>query len=243
VEPHTEPDDAERRASERWRAARDLSGLGELGALFVEGRLPAFPGWGAARTDEETDAIAPTLARLNRAGFLTLASQPGFEGLRAGRAARQRAFVAGFAGAALATRLLSIRARGLELALHGPGLHGPGLRGPAPLGPALHEPALHEPALHGPGLPGPALREPAPSGRAALAPFTGEPVTLEDGEPRVFTGHDAREEELALFAPLLHADALRALSEACYVATWDPVYGRQDALWPALLEACEARLG
>jgi len=89
-----------------WRAARTFAELCERGARFLEGRLPSFPGWGAAAPDAETDAAAPLLARANRAGLLTLASQAGrAERAADGRAERRRAFVLGFAPAALAERL------------------------------------------------------------------------------------------------------------------------------------------
>lgn len=97
-----------------WRRARDLADLCELGARFVEGRLDRFPGWGAACTDDESVAVAQHLARVNRAGFLTVASQrgtrpgPGSDG----RTERRRAFVAGFL--ADAGRLAPLADRGLR---------------------------------------------------------------------------------------------------------------------------------
>ena len=89
-----------------WRAARSFAELCERGALFLEGRLSSFPGWGAAETDAETDGAAALLARANRAGFLTLASQVGSAQRAAdGRAERRRAFLLGFASPALEARL------------------------------------------------------------------------------------------------------------------------------------------
>lgn len=97
-----------RRAAESlWRAARTFAEACELGARFVEGELPFFPGWLAPELDPESDPLVPCLAALNRAGMLTLASQPG----RAlgpdgdGPPRAQRAFVTGFAGADLARRI------------------------------------------------------------------------------------------------------------------------------------------
>ncbi|MFE9432363.1 DUF6919 domain-containing protein [Streptomyces sp. NPDC006640] len=69
-----------RRADMRlWRQARTLEQLAGLMARWVDGELSMWPGYrdGAA---EETVEIAPTLARLNRAGFLTDQSQPGYDG-------------------------------------------------------------------------------------------------------------------------------------------------------------------
>jgi Domain of unknown function (DUF6919) len=90
-----------------WREARTFAELCELGARFVEGEIAFFPGWMAPELDDESIAIAPRLARLCRAGFLTLASQPG----RAEHAAHdgsmcvQRAFVGAFARPELAVSL------------------------------------------------------------------------------------------------------------------------------------------
>jgi len=69
----------------------------------VEGRERFFPGWGASCLDAESAALAPALARLNRAGFLTLASQPGT--LRGVDGCEQRAFASGFCSAADARAL------------------------------------------------------------------------------------------------------------------------------------------
>jgi hypothetical protein len=90
-----------------WLAARTFEDLCRLGAAFVEGRNTYFPGWGWPVLDEESDEIAAPLAALQRAGFLTLASQPG----RAPRAGHdgapeaQRAFVCGCACDAAARAL------------------------------------------------------------------------------------------------------------------------------------------
>ncbi|MGZ0231132.1 DUF6919 domain-containing protein [Streptomyces sp. CPS1] len=79
----------------RWAAAQTLPEMAQLMALWVEGELTMWPGYddGAA---EETAALIPTLAAVNRGGFLTDQSQPGcdgpgFDGLRW----QQRAAVTG----------------------------------------------------------------------------------------------------------------------------------------------------
>lgn len=106
-------------AARAWREARSFDELCELGARFIEGQLPFFPGWGAPETDEETDGLESLLAAANRAGFLTLASQrgapesPGADG----RAERRRAFVCGFAAGATARSLERLTLDGeLEIA-------------------------------------------------------------------------------------------------------------------------------
>ena len=86
-----------------WKRARSFAELCELGARFVEGREPFFPGWGARRLDAESEPLVPVLARLNRAGFLTLASQPGT--LQGVDGCEQRAFASGFCRAADARTL------------------------------------------------------------------------------------------------------------------------------------------
>jgi hypothetical protein len=61
-----------------WTHARNITDLAELTARWLEGRLPSTAGCqpecGLA---PETDSIKEPLARLNRAGILTLDSQPG----------------------------------------------------------------------------------------------------------------------------------------------------------------------
>lgn len=89
---------------EAWRVARTFEDLCRLGAAFLELRCAHFPGFGAPHPDAETDEIRVELVALHGRGFLSVASQPAFEGARDGRDTRQRAFVAGFARADLARR-------------------------------------------------------------------------------------------------------------------------------------------
>ncbi|MGW3491928.1 DUF6919 domain-containing protein [Streptomyces sp. NPDC001054] len=77
----------------QWRTARTLPDLGLLMARWLEGDLPARPGY-AGPVDEETAPLVPALASLCRTGALTLQSQPGIVGPGAdGRTWHQRAFV------------------------------------------------------------------------------------------------------------------------------------------------------
>ncbi|TDJ72511.1 MAG: hypothetical protein E2O39_06545 [Planctomycetota bacterium] len=94
-------------AEAAWRRAPTFAELCALGARFIEGELPLFPGWLATDIDEETDPIVPYLAAFNRAGFLTVASQPGrpFAPGHDDRVCAQRAFVTGFATEAVALEL------------------------------------------------------------------------------------------------------------------------------------------
>lgn len=67
-----------RHTQARWQAARTLRELGELTALWLEGKLPSQPGYMPnCGPDKETRSLIPVLARANRAGFLTDGSQPG----------------------------------------------------------------------------------------------------------------------------------------------------------------------
>ncbi|MET8168868.1 hypothetical protein ABZT34_32235 [Streptomyces sp. NPDC005329] len=62
----------------RWRSARTVADLGELMALWLEGEVKSWPGYmPRCGPDEETAHLIPSLVSLNRAGFLTIASQPG----------------------------------------------------------------------------------------------------------------------------------------------------------------------
>lgn len=82
----------------RWESARTLGDLGELMALWLEGKLGSRPGYGARfGPDEETAALVPVLAACCRAGFVTEQSQPGEDDIAFdGRPWVQRAAVSGF---------------------------------------------------------------------------------------------------------------------------------------------------
>jgi len=107
------------KARDAWRAATRYEELCSLGAAFLAGDHAHFPGWGAKDTDEETDDLSDLLAACCRAGFLTVASQPGApeEPGADGRPERRRAFVTGFAMGPTAEALLGLGDQGL-LAAH-----------------------------------------------------------------------------------------------------------------------------
>lgn len=84
--------------SRAWRSATTVADLGLLTARWLEGDLRSqagyAPGYGP---DDETAELVPTLAAVNRAGYLTDASQPGFNGAGYdGARWRQRAAVQGY---------------------------------------------------------------------------------------------------------------------------------------------------
>ncbi|MBK3567822.1 hypothetical protein [Streptomyces sp. MBT62] len=65
----------------RWRSARTISDLGELMALWLEGKIASRPGYQPRYgPDDETAHLVPTLAALCRTGYVTTQSQPGLTG-------------------------------------------------------------------------------------------------------------------------------------------------------------------
>jgi hypothetical protein len=76
----------------QWMAARRFSEASELTARFIEGTLGFFPGHYGPFVCDESLPLVPYLAALNRSGFLTTTSQPGFT---RGHINKQRAFVDG----------------------------------------------------------------------------------------------------------------------------------------------------
>lgn len=81
-----------------WKSARTVADLGQAMALWLEGRIPTWPGYGDTRPDDETRHLIPTLAAACRAGYVTTNSQPGEQPTRGydGRMWRQRAAVEGW---------------------------------------------------------------------------------------------------------------------------------------------------
>ncbi len=83
-----------------WKQARTLAELGELTARWLEGDIASQPGYMPnCGPDPETAELIPTLAKLNRAGYVTECSQPGLAPTLGydGRLWSQRAAVSGFA--------------------------------------------------------------------------------------------------------------------------------------------------
>ncbi|MET9016880.1 hypothetical protein ABZX74_39390 [Streptomyces olivaceoviridis] len=70
----------ERRPDRRWKTAATLADLGDLMALWLEGKITSWPGYAPGYgPDEETRELIPALAAANRAGYVTIASQPGVD--------------------------------------------------------------------------------------------------------------------------------------------------------------------
>jgi hypothetical protein len=120
-------------ARKLWGAAETFEDLCQLMVGFIAGEIPLSPGWCGATVDEETGPLVAYLLAFNRAGFLTIVSQPGepFRPGYDGRCWGQRAFVCGFAQepAALQIEALTLRSD-LHITVYPPGEEG-GYRTPA----------------------------------------------------------------------------------------------------------------
>jgi hypothetical protein len=86
-----------------WASARTLADLGELTARWIEGTFASEPGY-CGPSDIEDPVMVPVLARLTRAGFMTIASQAasdgtGYDGARWQQRAAVEGFIAGTAAA------------------------------------------------------------------------------------------------------------------------------------------------
>ncbi|MFF7023025.1 DUF6919 domain-containing protein [Streptomyces klenkii] len=184
----------------RWEAAGTLGELGELMALWLEGKVDSRPGY-AARfgPDEETVGLVPVLAACNRAGFVTDCSQPGVTGPGFdGRLWSQRAAVEGFVGdKVLLDRIRSAGSRA-------------GLTVIAEMADGRHR---------------------------------GVIVTRAGGEDCTGFGRTMSPRHVRHIFQGCNRQALDALVGAWQVSVVDPVWGRNDVLWPVLSRAVGARVG
>jgi hypothetical protein len=109
-----------------WRNAQSIGELGAAMAGWLEGWIDSRPGYAPrCGPDEETAHLVPILARLNRRGFVTTASQPGLTGPAFdGRPWTQRAAVQGWICTSdpLLNRIIrASRTAGLIVTAYGPG--------------------------------------------------------------------------------------------------------------------------
>ena len=103
----------------RWADAKNLAELGELTALWLEGELGETPGHGSPPKDE-TRLLVPILAAANRAGAVTVNSQPGEDKMIGGGRWLQRATVDFLLPHEIADSLSTAAARrGLVVIRHG----------------------------------------------------------------------------------------------------------------------------
>jgi hypothetical protein len=115
-----------------WREAETFAQLCELTAQFVTGASPFYPGWCSETLDDESAPLLEYLAAFNRAGFLTVNSQPGepFRPGFDGHCWAQRAYVCGFAPEPVAARIEALAlCTDLLVTVHRPG-EGGGYRVP-----------------------------------------------------------------------------------------------------------------
>jgi hypothetical protein len=180
-----------------WRDARSMADLGLAMADWLEGRGPSWPGCdGPFGQEEENGArhLIRYLAAMNRAGLVTVCSQPGMEGPGYdGAHWRQKAFVEGYIDhrSPLLNKVLQAAASVGLLVVRG------------------------------------TRRPPEPV-----------PVTDRNGQP--VTGITVKYPR-NLLAREWHGigrHALRDLRDhGAHVTIYDPEWGRDDRLWPALIGA------
>jgi hypothetical protein len=170
-----------------WRAASALSDIGELTAQWLEGRRSWIPTYVGSHPHPETDpVIRTTLARVNRAGWVTDSSQPGTDR----GTVRQRAYVTGVAPPALAQSAQRLAAASGLLVIRG---------------------RQHR-------------------GRANAVP-----VTVRHGQETTWLGSWAPPDNDVLLDAPLPAAGVTAVRESDALQVYDPVWGRNDVLWPWLL--------
>ncbi|WP_327160531.1 DUF6919 domain-containing protein [Streptomyces zaomyceticus] len=177
-----------------WRDARSIGDLGQNMADWLEGRISARPGYFDSRPDAETAHLVPALALLNRAGFVTVDSQPGLEGRGYdGAHWRQKAYVEGYVDD----------------------------RGP------LLKQVLRATEAAGMGVI-----------RCSKPPVVPVPFTDRDGQPTAGITVKYPRNLLAREWDGIGRRAFRDLrAHGVHLAIYDPAWGRDDRLWPALAGA------
>lgn len=175
-----------------WRNARTIADVGQVMAHWLTGEVRGWSGHDDG-VDSETLPLLPTLVALNRAGFVTTNSQPGYAGVGYGGAHwRQKAWVEGVidARSPLLNRVVrTAQAAGLTV-----------------------------------------LRGNRHSGVTPLTDRNGELTAAISGKlPRNY---------LARQWSCLDRHAIRELRDhGAAINIVDPVWGRDDRLWPALANA------
>lgn len=107
-----------------WSDAQSVADLGRLTADWLQGRIHWHPEYGPDDgLDDETSGLIPVLAAVNRAGFLTVESQPGDDSYARGSRWEQRAAVGGFVHDRRLLKTLTREAKraGLEVITYRPG--------------------------------------------------------------------------------------------------------------------------
>ncbi|MFJ5785349.1 DUF6919 domain-containing protein [Streptomyces hydrogenans] len=177
-----------------WRDARSIADLGQNMAGWLEGRIPARPGYYGSRPDSETLHLVPALVTLNRGGVVTVDSQPGLIGRGYdGAHWRQKAYVEVYIddrGPLLKRVLRAAEAAGLAVI------------------------------------------------RCSKPPAVPVPFTDRDGQPTAGITVKYPRNQLAREWDGIGRQAFRDLrSHGAHLTFYDPVWGRDDRLWPALMGA------
>lgn len=194
----------------RWQAATSLLDLGELTAQWLEGRIASQPAYEPnCGPDPETERLIPVLAKLNRAGYVTSCSQPGIPPTQ-GWNGKLWQQRAAVDGFADGPMMLDI-----------------------------------EDAARAAGL---VVITHLTPGRGPLGWLTGKVLAGDDrtvvtastdGEGHTwFGGLLSRSNVTYLYDDAVSRKGLRALLDAWQVTVLDPVWGRDDVLWPALESVC-----
>jgi hypothetical protein len=185
---------------EQWFAARTLPDLANLTARWLEGDLASHPGYGDPGTgpDLETHDLVPMVALLNRAGWLTDCSQPGYTG----GVDEQRAAVTGFVDWHLAERIWRVADYAGLFTFVTPVERRWWVR-----------------------------RDDSSSGVV---------VTREHGEPATVFGNQPHRRDVVRQYRGCRPSAVAAVMGSANLTVVDPVWGRNDHLWPVLAEAVSA---
>ncbi|RSS59808.1 DUF6919 domain-containing protein [Streptomyces sp. WAC01280] len=180
-----------------WRDARSIPDLGHAMAGWLEGRIPSWPGYDGPFGQEETNGarhLVPTLIALNRAGFVTVNSQPGTEGRGYdGAHWRQKAYLEGYLddrSPFLVHVVRSVESAGMVVV------------------------------------------------RGTRRPARPIPFTDRDGEPVAGISVRLPRNQMAREWHGIGRQAMRDLrSRGVRLTLIDPIWGRDDRLWPALIGA------
>ncbi len=199
---------------ELWLATRSLSELGELTASWLEGRIGYLTSGATPQPDDEIWALVPALAAVNRAGFVTDSSQPGQPAGARSPGWIQRAAVTGFCDYDTKNRIAALGLKTDLVALASP----PGAEFD------LSMTAINARLFK----------------MDWVVRMSGAHVCVSSNGERGVSHVGGRLDDAYIdrvYGGEVHPDGVRALHEAWQVAIVDPVWGRNDLLWPRLVEA------
>ncbi len=201
-----------------WEDARTLKDLGEMTVRWLLGEIDATPSHGGP-PDRETARIVDYLVAFNRVGFVTENSQPA-ENVQYDNDGHplygQRAMVSGWCDRSTAQRLVRLTlASDLIVLAHQPG----------------GDSCVKIPVTIAPGGPS--------DGSDDSYAIWDEPEDV--GGAFTFAGSVYGDEDIDdIFSGECSPEAVTALQTAWTVEIIDPMWGRDDVLWPALAQVLEA---